>query len=103
VIRNSREAEDLVARFLSPDAVPVHPVLLVLPSGDALIGNHEMGGPLTVRQLRDQAITMFEREQAILRADTKGLVLKERGGPVDTEIVQEQIKAQLIRQQQGIF
>lgn len=101
VVRTSHEAEALVQWYGSPDWVPALPVLLRLPSGDALIGIEQERVPMAARALRDQAIQIFEQEQALMHADTRGLVLRERGGPVQLD--QRQIRPALIRQAEDVF
>lgn len=103
VVRNSHEAEALCDWYGSPEWVPASPVLLMLPTGPTFIGIDQTEHPMTARDLRDQAIQVFESEMYRMRADTRGLVVREGGGPVDRAEVQKQVQTALIRQQAGIF
>lgn len=106
VVRNSHEAEALIKFFGASNWVPDLPVLLLLPTGPAVIGwdrEHRM----TAKQLRDQAMAVFEHGLDVLkRSGGGGLVMRERGGPLSDEAIRSQIQGALIRQsieRQGTF
>jgi hypothetical protein len=96
VVRDATDAEQLPRWYGTPEWVPLHPVLLLLPTGPTLIGIAQQEQPMTACELRDQALVLFEQERG--KIDTEGLVLWERGGPVAMERVQRQIAGQLVRQ-----
>lgn len=98
VVRNSHEAEALARFFGSPEWVPAMPVLLLLPTGPTLIGIQQASRPMTAAMLRDQAIRVMEREEALAKRDTRGFIVHERGGPVEGERLLWSLPAQLVRQ-----
>lgn len=106
VVRNSYEAEALVRFYGSPNWVPDMPVLLLLPTGDVLLGIDQKTHPMTASQLRDQAAGVMEREELLAKLDTHGFVMRERGAPVDGTDLLRHLPAQLVRQhieREGMF
>lgn len=100
VVRNSRDAEQLEAFYGSPAWVPDKPVLLHIPGNPTLIGLDADGQPahMTARQLRDLAYRVMEGIFREAMADTRGLVMRERGGPVDPVKLQPHLQLGTVRQ-----
>ena len=103
VARDVADAEQLPRWYGTPAWVPLHPVLLLLPTGPTLIGIAQQDQPMNARELRDQALRLFAQEAAL--EDTRGLVLWERGGPVEPVEVARGLRGQLVRQaaERGAF
>lgn len=98
VVRNHGEAERLVAFFGHGEWIPNMPVLLMMPGEATLIGIDQKNHPMTARMLQDQAEGLYAQETAAMRADTRGLVLRERGGPLEPVDVLRQVPNALRRQ-----
>jgi hypothetical protein len=98
VVRTLRDAEQLEAFYGSPYWVPARPVLLLLPGNPTIVGYE---GGMTARQLREQCMAVLWSLVERARQDTQGLVLRERGGPVDPELLRGRVMKSHLRQQLG--
>ncbi len=98
VVRNRQEADTLVDFYGHADWIPNMPVVVLLPNEAVLIGIQQRTQPMTAAQLQRQAEQLYAHEQAVMEADTHGLILREKGGPLAPVDVQPYIRQQLNRQ-----